>query len=314
MAKEIINEEFEIPEHLQEEAEDQGFEIEVVDDTPEEDRGRKPLSAQEEADHEEEIENVSKNVQKRMNQLTHKYHDARREKEALERQNAEAIRIAQSILEENKKLKETLSWGTQEYTKAEQSKIELAQKLAEDRYRRAYEAGDTEGTLEANKELSALAVQKDRVEAMVQQSLNMPNYNSSLQEQDTTVYNPQPAPQAAPTKLRDPKAEDWAARNPWFGKDEEMTSLAYGLHQKLVNSGVDPTSDEYYQSIDSNMRQRFPEKFERPKKASPVAPAGRSTAPKKVTLTASQVAIAKRLGVPLEVYAKHAAKEQNING
>lgn len=313
MAKEIINEDFEIPAHLQEEAEEQGFEIEVVDDTPEEDQGRRPLSAQEEADHEEEIENVSKNVQKRMNQLTHKYHDARREKEALERQNAEAIRIAQAILEENKKLKDTLSWGTQEYSKAELAKVELEQKLAEDRYRRAYEAGDTEGTLEANKELSALAVQRDRANAMVYQSLNPPVYNAPLQDQNTAVYNPQPAP-AAPAKPRDPKAEDWATRNPWFGKDEEMTSLAYGLHQKLVNSGVDPTSDEYYQHIDSGIRQRFPEKFDRPKKASPVAPAGRTTASKKVTLTASQVAIAKRLGVPLEVYAKHAAKEQNING
>ena len=314
MAKEIINEEFELPEHLKAEAEEQGFEIEVIDDTPEPDQGRKPFTAQEEAEHEDEVENYSEKVQKRINQLNHKFHDARREKEALERQNAEAIRVAQAILEENKKLKETLSWGTQEYTRAEQSKIEMAQKLAEDRYRRAYEAGDTEGTLEANKELSSLAVQKDRIDAMVQQSQNFPAYNPPLQEQNTPVYNPQPVQQAAPTKTRDPKAEDWATRNPWFGKDEEMTSLAYGLHQKLVNSGVDPTSDEYYQSIDSGIRQRFPEKFDRPKKASPVAPAGRTTAAKKVTLTASQVAIAKRLGVPLEVYAKHAAKEQNLNG
>ena len=314
MAKEIINEDFEIPEHLKAEAEEQGFEIEVVDDTPEQDQGRRPVAAQDDGEHEEELENYSEKVQKRINQLNHKFHDARREKEALERQNAEAIRIAQSILEENKKLKETLSWGTQEYTRAEQSKIEMAQKLAEDRYRRAYEAGDTEGTLEANKELSALAVQKDRVDAMVYQAQNIPAYNPPLQDQNTPVYNPQTVAQAAPAKPRDPKAEDWASRNPWFGKDEEMTSLAYGLHQKLVNSGVDPTSDEYYQSIDSSMRQRFPEKFDRPKKASPVAPAGRTTAAKKVTLTASQVAIAKRLGVPLEVYAKHAAKEQNLNG
>ena len=159
-----------------------------------------------------------------------------------------------------------------------------------------------------------MAVQKDRVDAMVYQAQNIPAYNPPLQDQNTPVYNPQTVAQAAPAKPRDPKAEDWASRNPWFGKDEEMTSLAYGLHQKLVNSGVDPTSDEYYQSIDSSMRQRFPEKFDRPKKASPVAPAGRTTAAKKVTLTASQVAIAKRLGVPLEVYAKHAAKEQNLNG
>jgi len=117
-----------------------------------------------------------------------------------------------------------------------------------------------------------------------------------------------------PVRTRDPKAEDWATLNPWCGNDADMSSLAYGLHQNLLNSGIDPTSDEYYQNIDSGIRQRFPEKFERPKKASPVAPAGRTTASKKVTLTASQVAIAKRLGVPLEVYAKHAAKEQKLNG
>lgn len=313
MAKEIINEEFEIPEHLQNEAEDQGFEIEVVDDTPEEDRGRKPLTAQEEEDREEELENYSDKVKKRINQINHKYHDERRAKEQAAREREEAIRVAQSYKEEVDRLKNTLSWGTQEYTKAEQTKLEYAQKLAEDRYRKAYEAGDTEGVLEANKELSALAVQKDRVDAMVQQAVTANQYVPPLQQENTAVYSQQPEPKA-PVRTPDPKAEDWAARNPWFGKDEEMTSLAYGLHQKLVNEGVDPTSDEYYQEIDSGIRKRFPEKFERPKKSSPVAPAGRTTAAKKVTLTASQVAIAKRLGVPLEVYAKHAAKEQNVNG
>lgn len=313
MAKEIVNEEFEFPADMQQEADDSGFEIEVVDDTPELDQGRKPLSAQEEEEREEELESYSDKVKKRINQINHKYHDERREKERYAREREEAIRYAESIRAENERLRNTLNWGTQEYTKAEQAKIEMAQKLAEDKYRKAYEAGDTEGTLAASKELSALAVQKDRADVMVQQAINTQQYSPSLQQQDTAVYSPQPEPKA-PVRTPDPKAEDWAARNPWFGKDEEMTSLAYGLHQKLVNSGIDPTSDDYYQQIDSGIRQRFPEKFERPKKASPVAPAGRTTASKKVTLTASQVAIAKRLGVPLEVYAKHAAKEQNLNG
>jgi len=313
MAKEIVNEEFEFPADMQQEADDSGFEIEVVDDTPELDQGRKPLSAQEEEEREEELESYSDKVKKRINQINHKYHDERREKERYAREREEAIRYAESIRAENERLRNTLNWGTQEYTKAEQAKIEMQQKLAEDKYRKAYEAGDTEGTLAASKELSALAVQKDRADVMVQQAINTQQYNPSLQQQDTAVYSPQPEPKA-PVRTPDPKAEDWAARNPWFGKDEEMTSLAYGLHQKLVNSGIDPTSDDYYQQIDSGIRQRFPEKFERPKKASPVAPAGRTTASKKVTLTASQVAIAKRLGVPLEVYAKHAAKEQNLNG
>jgi hypothetical protein len=312
MAREIINEEFEIPAHLQEEEETSNeIEIEVVDDTPEEDRGRKPLTAQETEEQEEELENYSDKVKRRINQINHRFHDERRAKEALERQNAEAIRIAQSILEENQKLKETLSWGQQAYTQEAEAKIEMAQKLAEDRYRRAHEAGDTEGTLEASKELNALALQKDKLYSYVSQAVTQ--QSQPLQQTNTAVYNAQPEPQA-PVRTPDPKAEDWASRNPWFGKDEEMTSLAYGLHQKLVNSGVDPTSDEYYQNIDNGIRQRFPEKFDRPKKSSPVAPVGRTTASKKVTLTASQVAIAKRLGVPLEVYAKHAAKEQKLNG
>ena len=167
MAKEIINEDFEIPAHLQNEAEEQGFEIEVVDDTPDDDKGRKPLTMQEEEDREEELENYSDKVKKRINQINHKFHDERRAKEQAAREREEAIRVAQTYKEEVERLKNTLSWGTQEYTKAEQTKLEYAQKLAEDRYRKAYEAGDTEGVLEANKELSSLAVQKDRVDAKI---------------------------------------------------------------------------------------------------------------------------------------------------
>ena len=185
MAKEIINEDFEIPAHLQNEAEEQGFEIEVVDDTPDDDKGRKPLTMQEEEDREEELENYSDKVKKRINQINHKYHDERRAKEQMAREREEAMRVAQSILEENRRLKETLTWGTQEYNKVEQAKLEMAQQLAEDKYRKAYEAGDTEGTLAANKELSALAVQKDRIAAMAQQ----PSYNPALQQQETAVYN-----------------------------------------------------------------------------------------------------------------------------
>ena len=130
MPKEIINEDFEIPAHLQEEDTGNEVEIEVVDDTPDEDRGRKPLNTQESEDHEEELENYSEKVQKRINQINHKYHDERRAKEALERQNAEAIRIAQSILEENNKLKETLYWGQQAYTQEAEAKIEMADRKA----------------------------------------------------------------------------------------------------------------------------------------------------------------------------------------
>ena len=284
-------------------------EVEIVDDTPEEDKGREPLKTEVKDEQEDELENYSEKVQKRINQLNHRYHDERRAKEALVRQNEEAIRLARTVYEENERLKQTLSWGQQEYAREAEAKIDYAQKLAEDKYRKAYETGDTDGVLEAQRELNEAAIQK----AQLQNQIAAAVQQTTLQQQNNQVYSApeqqyyeQPAP--AP---RDTRAEDWASRNPWFGKDEEMTSFAYGLHQKLVNNGIDPTSDEYYQKIDSRMREVFPQNFQKSRKSSTVAPASRSTGSKKVTLTASQVAIAKRLGVPLETYAKYAAKEMN---
>jgi len=283
-------------------------EVEIVDDTPEEDKGREPLKAEKD-EQEDELENYSEKVQKRINQLNHRYHDERRAKEVLVRQNEEAIRLARTVYEENERLKQTLSWGQQEYAREAEAKIDYAQKLAEDKYRKAYETGDTDGVLEAQRELNDSAIQK----AQLQNQIATAVQQTSLQQQNNQVYSapeqqyyeqPTPAP-------RDSRAEDWASRNPWFGKDEEMTSFAYGLHQKLVNNGIDPTSEEYYQKIDSRMREVFPQNFQKSRKSSAVAPASRSTGSKKVTLTASQVAIAKRLGVPLETYAKYAAKEMN---
>lgn len=283
-------------------------EVEIVDDTPEEDKGREPLKAEKD-EQEDELENYSEKVQKRINQLNHRYHDERRAKEVLVRQNEEAIRLARTVYEENERLKQTLSWGQQEYAREAEAKIDYAQKLAEDKYRKAYETGDTDGVLEAQRELNDTAIQK----AQLQNQISSAVQQASLQQQNNIVYSQpeqqyyeQPAPPP-----RDARAEDWASRNPWFGKDEEMTSFAYGLHQKLVNNGIDPTSDEYYQKIDNRIREVFPQNFQKSRKSSAVAPASRSTGSKKVTLTASQVAIAKRLGVPLETYAKYAAKEMN---
>ena len=284
-------------------------EIEVVDDTPEEDKGRAPLKAEAGDDHEDEIENYSEKVKKRINQLNHRIHDERRAKEALARQNDEAIRLAQTVYQENERLKQTLSWGQQEYTREAEAKIDYAQKLAEDKYRRAYETGDTDGVLEAQRELNQTAIQK----AQLQQQVVAAVQQNTLQSQNVPVYSqPEQQYREQPVQQpRDHRAEDWASRNPWFGKDEEMTSFAYGLHQKLVNNGYDPTSDEYYQKIDSRIREVFPQNFQKSRKSSAVAPASRSSGSRKVTLTASQVAIAKRLGVPLEAYAKYAAKEMN---
>ena len=290
-------------------------EIEIIDDTPEEDRGRKSLpEAEETGQQEEELDSISAGVKKRINQLSHRYHDERRAKEALARQNQEAIALAQSILEENQRLKQTLTWGQREYLNEATAKIDFAEKLAEDKYRKAYESGDTEGVLSAQKELQQTALQKEKLSNFAPPVSEYEQ--NSLQQYQAPVYNaPQPAYVPPSSPPVDAKAEEWAARNPWFGEDAEMTSLAYGLHSKLVNSGVDTQSDDYYAAIDKRMREVYPEHFGKARRSSPVAPAGRSTSTKKVTLTATQVALAKRLGVSLEDYAKHAAKlEKRANG
>jgi hypothetical protein len=175
-------------------------------------------------------------------------------------------------------------------------------------YKDAYESGDADRLIEAQEHLTAAKLKADKLD-----NFKLP----SLQEEDTEVQEPQAAPQRA----RDPKAEAWVQENSsWFHVDDEMTAYAMGLHNKLVKSGVDPRSDEYYEKIDSRMRKVFPEEFddvveqqtqseEREQQPTVVAPATRSTSPNKVKLKKSQIAIAKRLGVPLEEYAKQVALE-----
>jgi hypothetical protein len=296
------------------------IEIEVVDDTPEQDRGKTPLkeeAVQQENAQEEEMDRVaSDSVQKRMNQLTHRYHDERRAREALERQNQEAIQLAQAVLADYERIQKAYEAGGEFTRKQWEDKISYAQRFADDKFRKAYEAGDTEGLLEAQKIRDEVALERARLENA---NFALPQQNA-LQTERQPVYNqPTVEPQRPQAPQRDERAEDWAAKNPWFGADEEMTSLAYGLHSKLVKTGIDPTSDEYYATIDKRMRDVFPDYFgkpkEKPKASSPVAPAGRTTAGKKMTLTATQVALAKKLGVSLEQYAKHVAKlQEQANG
>ena len=187
MAKEIINEDFDVPEHFKDDEDDVGVEIEIVDDTPEEDRGRPSLSAKEAAEQEDELEHYSDKVQKRINQLNHRMHDERRAKETLERQNAEAIRIAQSILAENERLQHTLNNGAQAFAIESQAKLEMAQRIAEDKYRKAYESGDTEGTLEAQKELSNVAIKQSRIADDIQHQIAA--IQAPLQTYQQPVYN-----------------------------------------------------------------------------------------------------------------------------
>ena len=146
------------------ETESPEIEIEIIDDTPEQDKGRKPLESKAEESQEEELENYSEKVQKRISQLNHKYHDERREKERLAREHSEAIRIAQAIHEENEKLKQTLEWGRGEYTKEAVGHLESAQLIAQEKYRRAFESGDTDGVISAQTELNELAIKRHSLE------------------------------------------------------------------------------------------------------------------------------------------------------
>lgn len=287
-------------------------EFEIEDDTPVEDRGREPLPENVVKELEEdELNDYSDRVRTRMSQLKKVWHDERRAKEATLREREEALRLAQSVYEENKRLKARLEEGEgqllEKYKEAATREIELAKR----EYRDAYDAGDTDKLLNAQERLTKAQLAFQQVETYKPQF----NQQKALQEDSNQVYTQLERPQIPQP---DPKASAWQQRNTWFGTDEEMTSLALGLHEKLVKSGVDPRSDDYYVRIDETMRKRFPEYFgetqEQAKpapraKATVVAPATRSTAPKKIVLTKTQVNIAKKLGVTPEQYARELLKE-----
>ena len=281
------------------------FDIEVVDDRPEEDQGKKRSKAPMELS-EEEMDEYSEKVRKRLQHFSKGYHDQRRAAESATKEREEALRYAQQVAEENKKLKGTVS-------KNQEAMLESAKQLATEeldkaktQYKLAYESGEADAVVDAQEALTAAKIKIDRVN-----NLKLP----ALQEDNFDVQT-QPI---APAPSVDDRAVTWQAKNKWFGDDDEMTSFALGLHQKLVKQGVNPRSDDYYEKINSRMRQVFPDSFESDeqedvadeprRKATVVASATRSTSPKRVTLTKTQVALAKKLGVPLEEYAKQVAIE-----
>jgi len=281
-------------------------ELEVVDDTPEKDRGREPSEPPSEVT-EEELEKYSESVQKRIKHITKGYHDERRAKEAAAREREEAVRFAQQIFEENKRLKGLANESVKSAVESEKQVAEAELDRARAKFKKAYEDGDADLLTAAQEEMADAKIKIDRV--------NSRKLNTALQEEDNPVYNQDITP---PAPKPDQKAVAWRDKNQWFGRDEEMTSFALGVHERLVKQGVDTSSDDYYEKLNGRIRQVFPEAFrteveeEKPKKAKPsnvVAPATRSTAPKKIVLTQTQVALAKRLGVPLELYAKKVAEE-----
>ena len=289
---------------------DDGYEIEVVDDTPKADRNRKPSDPPEDVT-EDELEEYSEKVRKRIQHFSKGYHDERRAKEQALREREELERLSQQLVEENKKLKANVNKN--QTALLEQAKRSAASELeaAKKAYKDAYEAGDSDAVLAAQDSLTNAKIKADRLN-----NFKLP----ALQETENPVkVETQTAP--APVQV-DRKAEAWQEANPWFNQDIEMTSYALGLHNKLVQEGISPQSDEYYERIDTRMRQLFPENFEddaavepkqKRKSSNVVAPATRSTAPKKIRLTQTQVTLAKRLGLTPEQYAKQVAEDMRKN-
>ena len=291
------------------------LEVEIVDDTPEKDRGRKPLDREVSDPTDEEIESYTGNVQKRIKELTHARHDERRAKEALLREKQELERLAQHMVEENRKLRQHVNTGSEQYAASLKQVAESEVENARRALREANESYDTDAIIAAQEALLEAKIKSKAAE----------NFRvTPLQVDEDEVQTNQSVPRQQEV---DQKTLRWQAQNQWFGApgNEEMTSFALGLHQKLVNSGIDPRSDEYFERINARMKSTFREFFgeteDKPKSgdvsrkpSTVVAPATRSTGARKVQLTPTQVALAKKFGLTPQQYAVELAKMEKSNG
>lgn len=297
--------------------EEDDFTVEIEDDTPEEDRGKEPLPKDiiNSLETPEEGGEYSEEVIVKFKQYKKAWHDERREKEAAFREQEEALRIAQGILEENKRLKATLSSGEQEYIATVKAAAETEVEVAKRNYREAYDSGDTDKLVDAQQALMDASLKLDRTR----------NFKPTLQDDETEVQLPQRSQADNKQQPVDPKFADWQRRNSnWFHKDEEMTDAAMGLHKKLYREyGPEYIgTDDYYERIDKTIRKRFPESFpenrdvetrpqHKSKPSTVVASAKRSTAPKSIKLTATQAALAKKFKLTPEQYAREVLKLEN---
>ena len=284
--------EVELPE--EEKVETQPEQKETVEEQSQQDE----IKVEETKDNQDEVENYSVKVKSRIDKLTKRLREAERREEA-------ATTFAQSMQQENKTLKSRTTDLNTNYLTAEAQRITAETERAKNELRLANESSDTEKQTEAQSKIAALAVEAQRITELTK---------STPETAETEVEVPE-APQqqqeyAAPTP--DPKAQEWADSNDWFGSDRAMTMTAFAIHEDLVNEGIDPTTDDYYTEVDNRIRNEFPHKFNedssqksRPVQAVAPVKRGAKTGRKSVKLTPSQVAIAKKLGVPLEEYAKY---------
>lgn len=293
-------------------SESEDIDLEIVDDTPEEDRDRTPSDPPEDIT-EDELQNYSEKVRKRIQRFSKGYHDERRAKETAFRERQELEVLAKRLYDENLKLKGSVGKSNSALLDQAKKVVENDILIAKQKYRDAYENGNADAILDAQELLSVAYSKSEKLKNISPQSLQTP---------EERVQPSQQAPvqeKGPPQQTADPRALKWAEKNTWYGQNDEMTSFALGCSHTLIKNGVDPTSDEYYDKINRRMREVFPDQFseERTKdsrektrtKQSVVAPATRSKTPKRIRLTKSQVAIAKRLGVPLESYAEQVAHE-----
>ena len=289
-------------------------EVEIVDDTPPRDRNRKPLDGPVTEPTDEELASYSEGVKKRIKELTHARHDERRRAEALQRERDEALRVATTLMERTKAVETQFNTGAQQFAVVSKQAAQAAVEAAREQLKKAKEAYDTDAEMAANEALMD-AKQKLR---------DAENFRPpAFQPVEEVVQIPQ---QSTADESVDNKTLSWQARNQWFGQrgNEDITSFALGYHQKLVNSGVDPRSDEYFEKVDKRLRQVFPDFFEDspadqpPTRAKPtpvVSGASRAAAgPRKVQLTQSQVAIAQKLGLTPQQYAAELIKLEKSNG
>lgn len=272
-------------------------EIEVVDDTPEADKGRAPMKEPPADVTDDELAKYSEGVKQRIQHFSKGYHEERRAKEAALREREEALRLTQRLLEENKKLQESAGQSQQVAIEQAKKAVEGELDAARKKYEKAYEEGDAKAVLAAQEELFSVKLKAEKLAAF------RPTKPAPVQTPENVVQTP-------PTPQVDPKTRAWQEANPWFGSNLRMSAVAMEIHRELEREGVPAGSDEYFNRIDSEMKSTFPGAFtQEKKKSSVVAPATRSTAPKKIVLTQTQVTLAKRLGLTPEQYARAVAEQ-----
>ena len=317
-------EEFQFPDEIEQETKvetpaENAIEIEVIDDRPEEDqKNATPLPKEIVEDIEnDDLEEYSKEAKQRLLQMKKLINDERREKEQALREQHEAIRVAQNIIEENKKLKGSLSSGERVLVGNAKQAAEQELNMAKKAYKEAYDSGDSELLVEAQDKLTDAKIKVKQIE------LYRPQYDEeTFKNQENAVQSQ--LQQSQPARL-DTKTQAWLDKNSWYGTDDDMSFLAMGIHRRLERDGVPIGSDHYWQSIDTEMHKRFPEKFagESPsetkdsvskKSSTVVAPATRSTSPKKIRLTQTQLALAKKFKLSPEQYAMELTKLESQNG